>query len=52
MKQTLESLKKQLNILKKPDVNPFHVLYNVVYEAAPQFLTVDGDSEEDIDIEV
>ena len=48
----LELLKQQLDILNEPDVNPFDVPYDDVYEAAPQFLTVDEDSEEDIDIEV
>ena len=48
----LELLKQQLDILNEPDLNPFDVPYNDVSEAAPQFLTVDEDSEEDIDIEV
>ena len=47
-----EMLKQQLDILNKPDVNPFDVPYDDVYETVPQFLTVDEDSEEDIDIEV
>ena len=47
-----ELLKQQLDILNEPDVNPFDVPYDDVYEAAPQFLSVDEDSEEDIDIEV
>ena len=46
-----ELLKQQLDILNEPDVNPFDVPYDDVYEAAPQFLTVE-DTEEDIDIEV
>ena len=44
-------MKQQLDILNEPDVNPFDLPYDV-YEAAPQFLTVDEDSEEDIDTEV
>ena len=47
-----ELLKQQLDILNEPDVNPFDVPYDDVYEAAPEFLTVDEDSEEDIDKEV
>ena len=52
MPQGFELLKQQLGILNEPDVNSFDVPYDDVYEAAPQFLTVDEDSEEDIDIEV
>ena len=47
-----ELLKQQLDILNEPDVNPFDVPYDDVYEAALQFLTVDEYSEEAIDIEV
>ena len=47
-----ELLKQQLDILNEPDVNPFDVPYDDVYEVVPQFLTVDEDLEENIDIEV
>ena len=49
-----ELLKEQHELLNEPDTNPFTLsCHNYeVDEAAPSFLLIDSDNEEDIDIEV